>query len=107
MTSHLRRWGAVYLLLMLFVGSWAGQLVAQAAEFTSEQGQHGQPFTWSEFWPTFWAATLENWQSEFLQLIWQAVIVVGYAHVVFRKGTEDIDRVEAKVDRLLARLPDR
>lgn len=27
--GHFRRWGAVYILVVLFAGSWAGHLVAQ------------------------------------------------------------------------------
>ena len=34
--------------------------------------QHGQSFEWAQFFPQFFASTFENWQSEFLQLVWQA-----------------------------------
>jgi hypothetical protein len=34
--------------------------------------QHGQSFEWAQFLPQFFASTFENWQSEFLQLVWQA-----------------------------------
>jgi len=38
----------------------------------NEAEQHGQAFTWSDFFPQFFSSTFENWQSEFLQLVWQA-----------------------------------
>lgn len=34
--KHFRRWGAVYLLILLFLGSWAAQFVRVDAE-TSER----------------------------------------------------------------------
>jgi hypothetical protein len=38
----------------------------------NEVGQQGQSFTWNEFLPQLFSSTFENWQSEFLQLVWQA-----------------------------------
>jgi hypothetical protein len=58
--KHLRRWGAVYL---LFIGSWLGQ---------------------------FFASTFENWQSEWLQLIFQAILLLGAKHWLFRVDAEDL-----------------
>jgi len=55
----------------------------------------------SDFWPQFLASTLENWQSEFLQLVWQAV---GLAMLFFwgsSQSKESDERLEAKIDRLL------
>src|SRR5688500_17733040 len=54
MGKHLQRWGAVYLLLALFLGSWAGQFFAQVQEVSDEARNHGEAFTWPEFWPKFW-----------------------------------------------------
>jgi hypothetical protein len=99
--AHLRRWGAVWLLIALFLASWAGQFVAQLAEVASEAEQHGQTFTWAEFWPWFLSSTFENWQSEWLQLAVQAGVVVGAAHLLFKRGEDQTDRIEAKLDRLL------
>jgi hypothetical protein len=45
--------------------------------------------------------TLENWQSEFLQLLWQ---VGGLAFLLFvgsPQSKEGTDRMEAKIDALL------
>lgn len=86
---HLRRWGAVYILAALFVGSWAGQAIAM------------QPAIAEQGWSEFWAATFENWQSEYLQLVLQAVLLLGAKHWLFQVDAEDLERVEAKIDRLL------
>ena len=51
--------------------SWIGQFLFQMVVVRNEAEQHGQPFTWSDFLPQFFSSlTLENWQSEFLQLVW-------------------------------------
>jgi hypothetical protein len=65
--SHVRRWGAVYVLLVLFLGSWLGHFVTQLSEFRSEQEEHDQAFAWADFFTAFGASTFENWQSEWLQ----------------------------------------
>jgi hypothetical protein len=92
--SHLKRWGAAYLLLALFVASWAGQFVAMLIEVGNEARQHGQPFELHEFWVRFWSATFENWQSEWLQLLVQAVILLGMKHVLFKADAADTEQMQ-------------
>jgi disulfide bond formation protein DsbB len=101
---HVRRWGAVYLLLLLFVGSWLGQFFTQLSEFRSEQQVHGQPFMWSEYFTTFFASTFENWQSEWLQLVFQAILLLGAKHWIFKVDAEDMERIEDKIDKIQDRL---
>ena len=102
MASHFRRWGAVYLLVILWAVSSLLFGAAKAVELTNEAAQHGQPFQWSEFWPAYWSGYFENLQSEWAQLAVQAAVVVAAARVLFRKSVEDMDRLEGKVDELLA-----
>jgi hypothetical protein len=85
---HLRRWGAAWLLVVLFLTSWAAQLIAQLAA--------GDDLT------DFAAATAENWQSEWLQLLVQAVLLLALKHQLFKADAEDQERLERKVDALLA-----
>lgn len=89
--SHFGRWGAAYLLLALFLASWAGQFVATMAEVGSEAEQHGGVFEWAEFWTVFLSATFENWQSEWLQLLVQAVVLLGMKHLIFAVDAEDTE----------------
>jgi hypothetical protein len=87
--------------VLLFLLSWAGQFLAQIVTERNEAEQHGESFAWADFWPQFLSSTFENWQSEFLQLVWQAV---GLA-LLFLWGSsqskESDERIEAKLDRLL------
>jgi len=101
---HLRRWGAVYVLFLLFVGSWMGQFVAQLGVERQEQALHHRPFVMSDFVVQFAASTLENWQSEWLQLIFQAILLLGAKHWIFRVDAEDLERVERKIDSIQAEL---
>ena len=48
----------------------------------------------SDFLPQFWQATFENWQSEWLQLAFQAVILLGLKHVMFKADAEDMEQVQ-------------
>ncbi|MFC9893779.1 DUF6766 family protein [Nocardia sp. NPDC127579] len=98
--THFRRWGAVYLLILLFAGSWAAQFVTQLVEYRNAQRDHGLPFEWSGYWPDFLASTFENWQSEWLQLVFQAILLLGAKHWIFRVEAENVERIEAKVDDL-------
>jgi len=86
---------------ILFLLSWGGQFLAQIVNERNEAQQHGESFAWGDFWPQFLTSTFENWQSEFLQLVWQAV---GLA-LLFLWGSsqskESDERLEAKIDRLL------
>jgi hypothetical protein len=69
--SHLQRYGFFYILVLAFLASWGGQLIAQWEEI-SAGGM-----------VVFWAATFENWQSEFLQLAVQAIGMVMLKDYIF------------------------
>lgn len=106
--SHFRKAGAFYILWVFFAASIGAYLIASTAEFTLEQIEHGSQFSWSEYWPTFWAATMENWQSEWAQLIVQGYLMHYYADRLFYKEEElqhkildSNKRLEAKLDRVL------
>lgn len=85
---HFQRWGAVYILIVLWLGSWGLQALTMRPEIR-EKG-----------WIEFWAATMENWQSEWLQLIFQSLLLLAGKHWLFRADAEDLERVEAKIDNL-------
>lgn len=92
--SHLKKWGAAYLLLALFLASWGGQFVSMLVQVGNEAREHGQPFQMDEFWPEFWSSTFENWQSEWLQLLVQAVVLLGMKHVLFKADAQDMEQVQ-------------
>ncbi|PWU49121.1 hypothetical protein DLJ46_10195 [Micromonospora globispora] len=85
----------------LFLFSWIGQFFLQMTVESNEASQHGQSFAWSEFLPQFFASTFENWQSEFLQLIWQAAGLALFYYWGSSQSRESDERIEAKLDALL------
>ena len=92
--SHFKRWGAAYILLVLFLASWAGQLIFMLIEVGNEARQHGDVFSMSDFWPQFFSSTFENWQSEWLQLLVQAALLLGMKHVLFKADALDMEQVQ-------------
>ncbi len=87
--------------LAFFVASWLAQFIFQTIEVRNDAQEHGQSFSWSEFFPQFFSSTFENWQSEFLQLCWQAAGLALFYYWGSSQSREEGDRLEAKVDLLL------
>jgi hypothetical protein len=85
----------------MFLVAWAGQFVFQWIEVANETSQHGEVLTLTTFLPQFLSATLENWQSEFLQLVWQAAGLALFYYWGSSQSRESDERLEAKVDELL------
>ena len=69
--------------------------------YVNEQRDHGQPVTMSAYGVEMSRDTLENWQSEFLQLLWQVAGLALLLHVGSPQSKEGDDRIEAKVDAIL------
>lgn len=92
--GHLRRWGAVYLMLVLFLASWVAHFFTLMIEVGNEARANGQTFQMNEFLPEFFASTFENWQSEWLQLFFQAIVLLGLKHVMFKADAEDMEQVQ-------------
>lgn len=69
--------------------------------FADEERQHGQPPEMAAYLTVMLRDTFENWQSEFLQLLWQVVGLAYFLYLGSPSSKENDDRLEAKVDELL------
>ena len=69
--------------------------------FVEEQSSHGQAADLSPYLIEMGRDTFENWQSEFLQLLWQVVGLAYFLYVGSPASKENDDRTEAKIDALL------
>jgi hypothetical protein len=69
--------------------------------YVSEALEHGQSPQQSEYLDEMLRDTFENWQSEFLQLMWQVCGLAYFLYVGSPSSKENDDRVEAKIDALL------
>ncbi len=69
--------------------------------YQDEALQHGQSPDSSGFMIEMMRDTMENWQSEFLQLLWQVVGLAYFLYVGSPSSKENDDRLEAKIDKLI------
>ena len=69
--------------------------------FVEEQSSHGQAAELSPYLIEMGRDTFENWQSEFLQLLWQVVGLAYFLYVGSPSSKENDDRMEAKIDAIL------
>jgi hypothetical protein len=86
--------------LISLVGHWGFGWFAYA----NEQMAHQQPVEFSGYAIQAMRDTLENWQSEFLQLIWQVAGLAMLLHVGSPQSKEGDDRMEAKLDLIYLHL---
>ena len=70
-----REFGLGLSLIVLFFVTWVGHGITEWQTYTDQQREHGQPVEAGDFAAEFGQSTLENWQSEFLQLPVRAVDV--------------------------------
>jgi hypothetical protein len=69
--------------------------------FVDEAQSHGQAPELGPYLVEMGRDTFENWQSEFLQLLWQVVGLAYFLYVGSPSSKENDDRMEAKIDALL------
>lgn len=69
--------------------------------YVDEAREHGSDPQVSEYLTVMARDTFENWQSEFLQLLWQVVGLAYFLYIGSPSSKENDDRLEAKVDELL------
>src|SRR5688500_754848 len=69
--------------------------------FVAESAEHGSDPQFSEFANQMGRETFENWQSEFLQLLWQVVGLAYFLYAGSPASKENDDRAEAKLDAIL------
>lgn len=69
--------------------------------FVDEARSHGQSPELTGYLVEMGRDTFENWQSEFLQLLWQVVGLAYFLYVGSPASKENDDRMEAKLDALL------
>ena len=81
-------------LCILFFVSWGAQAVAEWRAFVQEQRDHEETATAGEFFIAFAQSTLENWQSEFLQLFSFVVLAAAYIHHGSAESRDSEDRME-------------
>ena len=90
-----------WLTLGFFLVSFALHWWFGWSAYANDAAQHGQVPELREYLVEMSRDTFENWQSEFLQLLWQVVGLAYFLYVGSPSSKENDDRMEAKVDALM------
>lgn len=93
-------WVTIGFLVLSLVGHW----IFGWLSYVNEQTMHGMPVELGPFVMEMLRDTFENWQSEFLQLLWQVVGLTLLLHVGSPQSKDSEDRSEAKLDEILRRV---
>lgn len=96
-----RKYGYAWVTLVFFLFSLVLHLIFGWEAFRNNAQEHAQAAQWNEFMVEWGRDVFENWQSEFLQLLWQ---VGGLAFLLFvgsPQSKEEDDRLEEKLDAIL------
>lgn len=96
-------YGLTIVLATLFLISWAAQAFSGWMEFRADELAHGQTpqlmgdggYIWH-----FLSQTMENWQSEFLQLLTFVVLTAYFVHVGSHESRDSDDEMSEKLDRI-------
>jgi len=72
--------------------------------FVNEQTALNQPIHFNDYAIEMLRDMFENWQSEFLQLIWQVAGLAMLLHMASPQSKEGDDRKEEKLDLILEKL---
>ncbi len=99
-----RNFGLSLAFCILFFVSWLAQGVAQWQSFTDDQRTHGEEVQVGDFVAEFAQSTLENWQSEFLQLFSFVVMSALLIHRGSAESKDSDDRMEQALKRIEDKL---
>lgn len=88
----------------LFFITWIAHGVVQWQVYTDQQREHKEPVELGDFAADFGQATLENWQSEFLQLFSFTVMAAVLIHKGSAESRDSDDLIQASLKRIEDRL---
>lgn len=102
--SAWKRYAYGWVTLCFFLISLAGHWLFGWFAYQNEQSDHSRPVNVGEYVVEMSRDTLENWQSEFLQLLWQVGGLALLLYVGSPQSRESEERKEAKLDAILRKL---
>lgn len=97
----MRKYGYAWLTLGFFLVSLLLHWYFGYQSSLDEAKAHGETLETSTYLHEMMRDTFENWQSEFLQLLWQVVGLAYFLYAGSPASKENDDRMEAKVDALI------
>jgi hypothetical protein len=100
-TGLFRKYAYAWLTVAFFVGSLALHWLFGWYAYRDEALEHHTTPEFAGYAVEMGRDTFENWQSEFLQLLWQVVGLAYFLYIGSPSSKENDDRMEAKIDALL------
>ena len=97
----MKRYAYAWITLGFFLVSLVLHWLFGWKSYVDEAAQHGQVAETAGYLNEMLRDTFENWQSEFLQLLWQVVGLAYFLYVGSPSSKENDDRAEAKLDALI------
>lgn len=97
----LGKYSYAWLTLAFFAVSLALHWYFGWQSYVDEANTHGETPKVAEYLHEMGRDTFENWQSEFLQLLWQVVGLAYFLYLGSPSSKESGDRLEAKIDELI------
>jgi len=98
------KYGFAWVTLGFFLFSLVGHWVFGWFNFMNEQQAHGESAEVGQYVVRMLAETMENWQSEFLQLLWQVIGLTYLLYIGSPQSKEEDDRLEDKLDAILKKV---
>jgi hypothetical protein len=95
-----REFGLGLSLMILFFATWIAHAITEWQVYTDEQIAHGESTEMGDFIGEFAQSTLENWQSEFLQLFAFVVLAALYIHKGSAESKDSDEKLEASLRRI-------
>src|SRR3546814_16044990 len=97
----MKRYAYAWITVLFFLVSIVGHWIFGWFAYVDEARQHGGTPEIASYLIEMGRDTLENWQSEFLQLLWQVVGLAYFLYVGSPASQENDDRPEATDDELI------
>jgi hypothetical protein len=98
------RYSYLWITLGLFLFSILGHWIFAWFAYVDEQRDKNRPVRISSYIVETSRDTLENWQSEFLQLMWQVGGLAFFLYLGSPQSKEGDDRREEKIDTIIKLL---
>ena len=96
-----RKYAYGWITLGFFLGALLLHWYFGWLSFVDEAQSHGQAPEVASYTNEMLRDTFENWQSEFLQLLWQVLGLAYFLYIGSPSSKENDDRLEAKLDAVL------
>ena len=99
--SVFRKYAYAWITLFFFLISFGLHWWFGWQAFQDDAAEHGSSPEFAQYVTEMSRDTFENWQSEFLQLLWQVVGLAYFLYLGSPASKENDDRMEAKIDALI------